>query len=289
MSRKRVVIAAVLSSVAIICGCILLKYAMDSRNADNDFIELQKRAAKDDINQTGQIVTSNEKDETGVLSQYSSLKNQNSDLAGWIEIPNTPVNYPVMYSKDNWLYYMDKDFNRQDKKGGLPFLDIDCGSLDGLTNTIIYSHNMKDGSMFATLLRYSDEQFYKEHPTIYFDTMTRTGVYEIVAAFEVSASGEDSMRYNEFINTYDTTVFNDFIKEIKEKAFYDTGITPEYGDELLTLSTCAYHMKDGRMVVVAKRIMSQDDLIKKAVELPGLDEAAKYAEEQMYKKTLAGG
>ena len=120
-------------------------------------------------------------------------------------------------------------------------------------NIVIYGHHMKNGSMFADLCNYTDEDFWREPPLIHFDTLSSFGEYEIVAVFRFNTNKE-TFKYNECV-TMNEEEFNEFIQEVHAREMYDTGIDAEYGDQLLTLSTCEYFYKNGRFVVVAKKVV----------------------------------
>ncbi len=194
-----------------------------------------------------------------ILYEYSTLYERNSDLIGWIEIPGTIVNYPVMQTKEDQNFYLRRDFDKEDDVSGLPFLDARSDILDRTTNLLIYGHNMKNGTMFATLLEYKDQSFYEEHKTIVFNTIYEKAEYEIIASFRSSIAyvDEDVFRYYNFIDAATPEEFNSFIENINALTEYDTGITAEYGDELITLSTCDKSIDDGRYVIVAKKINDQ--------------------------------
>ncbi len=201
-----------------------------------------------------------EEAEPEVLYEYSALYERNPDLIGWIEIPGTIVNYPVMQTKEDQNFYLRRDFDKQDDVSGLPFLDARSDILDRTTNLLIYGHNMKNGSMFATLLEYKDQDFYNEHKTIVFNTIYEKAEYEIVAAFQsaIADVDEDVFRYYNFIDAATKEEFDSFISSISALTEYDTGVHAEYGDELITLSTCDKSVdEDGRYVVVARKITDQ--------------------------------
>ena len=124
------------------------------------------------------------------------------------------------------------------------------------TNFVIYGHNMKDGAMFGDLDLYREEDFYREHSIISFDTLYEERNYEIVAVFlsRVYDQDEDVFQYYRFYHADNREEFEYFYDNIKELSLYDTGVTAEFGDTFLTLSTCAYHVQDGRLVVVAKKL-----------------------------------
>lgn len=107
--------------------------------------------------------------------------------------------------------------------------------------------------MFGALEDYKSKSFYEEHKTIQFDTLTEQAEYEIVAVFKTVAYSSSGYRYYDFVNAENEEEFNAYIKTCKELALYDTGVTADYGDRLITLSTCEYSATNGRLVVVAKR------------------------------------
>ncbi|MBQ7873920.1 MAG: class B sortase, partial [Oscillospiraceae bacterium] len=126
--------------------------------------------------------------------------------------------------------------------------------IDNCDNIVVYGHNMNNGSMFADLCKYEDEEFYKEHKYIQFDTLLDYGRFEVVAVFKTVAYNDAGFKYFQFVNAEDEADFNKYIETCKSLQLYDTGVNAEYGDRLLTLSTCEYSQTDGRIVVVAKLI-----------------------------------
>ena len=193
--------------------------------------------------------------QTAILPQYRELYEQNHDLAGWIRIDGTVIDYPVMQSKADGDFYLDHGFDKRESKKGVPFIDERCQADPMGTNTIIYGHHMKDGSMFASLLDYKNEIFYEAHSTIYFSTLYEQGEYDIIAVFESKTyyTTDQVFKHYNFLNAEDETDFNSYIQNIEELALYDTGVSAEYGDELITLITCSYHTENGQFVVVAKK------------------------------------
>ena len=111
---------------------------------------------------------------------------------------------------------------------------------------------MKNGTMFKHLLNYQSEKFWKEHPTVKFDTLYEEGEYEVVAAFydRVYYSYEDVFKFYNVIELEDEDSYDDAIANLRKKSIYDTGVVPAYGTQLVTLITCAYHVDNGKFVVV---------------------------------------
>lgn len=260
MSKKKLLTVIQILSLLIFLGCAIYlgKYYYDSYKAQSEIGELQSLvdAAEQKSDTSDSQTGENEEikdtyESNGMLSCYASLAEKNSDMVGWLKINGTKINYPVMYKSDNNDYYMHRNFDKEQQYSGLPFMDYQCDLTMPSDNIIIYAHNMKDGTMFADLSKYEDEDFYSEHKIINFDTLYERGKYELVAAFRTD-SGHDFEYYN-FITANNSKEYDKFITEIKKRAIYDTGITPVIGDELITLSTCSYHESDGRFVVVARK------------------------------------
>lgn len=167
---------------------------------------------------------------------------------------STGVDYPVLYTPQDPEYYLRRDFYGEYAVSGSIFAGE--GWTPGGAHTILYGHNMDDGSMFAALLDYQEEDFAREHGTVRFDTLEEEGEYQVVAAFYSQAydsQEEGAFRYYQYTDLSDPQVFSEYVRQAKAASLYDTGVTPQPGDQLLTLSTCSYHTGDGRFVVVCCR------------------------------------
>ena len=187
------------------------------------------------------------------FEKYADIYVQNNDFIGWISIPDTRINYPVMQTKESPNFYLDHAFDKSENRYGVPYAQEDCDI--GLSdNLIVYGHYMKNGSMFTDLREYECEDFYQDHKIIQFDTLDRLGKYEVIAVFKTVAYSAEGFKYYNFVNAEDAAEFDAYIDKCKELALYETGVTAEYGDRLLTLSTCEFSRKNGRLVVVAKLI-----------------------------------
>ncbi len=190
-----------------------------------------------------------------VLAGYQQLQEQNGDFFGWVRIPGTVIDYPVMYTPDSPEYYLHRGFDKKYAGSGVPFLDGAC--YPGCGNYIVYGHHMRNGTMFASLTEYADEAYWEEHPVVEFDTTQELAEYEVVAAFysRVYRKGDEGVfRYYNYTDLTDPAVFDEYVRLVRGVSCYDTGIVPEYGDTLLTLSTCSYHTEEGRFVLVARRV-----------------------------------
>ena len=195
-------------------------------------------------------------EEKTVLPELAELFQQNSDLAGWIRIEDTNINYPVMHTPDNPDFYLKHGFDKEYSDYGCPYVQDNCDVQLPSDNVILYGHHMKNGSMFPDLEKFKNQDFWQEHKTFFFNTVTDRYEYEIVAVFKtfVYSDSPESFKYYHFVNAETPEDFSAFIDRCKELAIYDTGVSAEYGDKLITLSTCEYSRTNGRLVVVAKRV-----------------------------------
>ena len=188
-----------------------------------------------------------------VLPRLQEQYEKNPDLAGWLTIPGTRIDYPVMYSPDEPERYLHANFDAAYSFAGLPFLDAACDTESG--NRIVYAHNMLDGSMFRTLLKYQQKDFWQRNPVISFNTLYKEQEYEVVAAFydKVYKKSDTNFKFYQFYDTSDQSSFDEAMAYYREHALYDTGVTAQCGDLFLTLVTCAYQTENGRFVVVARK------------------------------------
>ncbi|MCR5734912.1 MAG: class B sortase [Lachnospiraceae bacterium] len=193
--------------------------------------------------------------EKKVLDEFAGLLTVNPDTIGWLRIPDTVIDYPVVSTSDE-DYYLHHDFYGQKSIYGTLFVkDIADVDTPG-TNIIIYGHHMRNDTMFGGLDAYESEDFFKSHEIIEFNTLYEERRYRVISVFrsEVLPDDSDKFRYYDFYQADSKEDFDYFYKNIKELSEYETGITADYGDTFITLSTCAYHTQNGRFVVVAKRI-----------------------------------
>ncbi len=191
-----------------------------------------------------------------VQTKFADIYKLNSDFRGWITISGTDIDYPVMQTMEDEEFYIHKDFDKEYSSAGTLFVDTESSLTEPSDNIVIYGHNMKTGKMFHDLLEYESEDFYKEHKFIRFDTIYENGTYEVIAAYRTEIYPVDytGFKYYQFFNAANEEEFNNFVENSKALTYYDIPVSAEYGDTLLTLSTCAYHTDEGRFVVVAKKI-----------------------------------
>lgn len=247
---KRTIITLLL--IIFLCSTALFIKTLITQNIDNGKQE-EISQVLDTITIPSENIT---EDKTERMLQVAELKKTNNDIIGWLEIEGTKISYPVLQGKDN-EYYLNHSYTKEQVTGGSLFLDKDYKFYPPSENLLIYGHRNTKGLMFEDLIKYKDEAFYKEHPTIKFTTVAEDTEYEIISVFKskVYAQNETNVfRYYKFVNAESGTEYNEYVKNAKEVSIYDTGKTATYGDQLLTLSTCDYEVKNGRFAVVAKKI-----------------------------------
>lgn len=191
--------------------------------------------------------------EPQILPEQKPFYDLNNDMVGWIYIPGTEVNYPVMQTPDHKDFYLKRTFYKQWSDWGAIYAREECDINAPSDNITLYGHHMADNSMFASLDYYKKQSFWQDHQTFFFDTLYERHTYQVFAVFKTTGN-VGGFPYHQFINAADEDEFNKFVSDIKSMSFYDTGITAQYGDKLLCLSTCEYTLNNGRFIVVAKRI-----------------------------------
>ena len=203
------------------------------------------------------ITESNEekKEQKKETINFKKLYELNNDFVGWLKIENTNISYPVMQTENSRKnYYLRKNFYKEYSQLGTPYIAEYC-NIQTSDNVIIYGHHIKNNQMFGELEKYKKKEFYKSHKIISFNTINEKANYEIVAVFNTVAY--TGFEYYKFVNSSSRQEFDTFIQKCKELSFYETKNTAKYGDKLITLSTCEYSNKDGRLVVVAKKIKTE--------------------------------
>ena len=191
---------------------------------------------------------------SSILPEYQDAHSQNNDLIGWIRIDGTVIDYPVMWKPTEKDYYLERNFDEEYSKHGCIYVREQCDPLKPSDNLIIYGHYKQDGSMFHDLHGYYKQSFWKEHQFIEFDTIYEHHTYQIIAVFKTNVSSSSFYPYHRFNDAASAEEFDQFISDVKSMSFYDTGVSAQYGDKLITLSTCEYTLSNGRLVVVAKQV-----------------------------------
>lgn len=277
MNRKRIIgicLIIVFSVSAIVSGRLFWKEYRDAKASEEAFSSLAGLVQDTGQNGGEDGSTGDYTDATGIgtldndevlpdeemaaedaakaYEKYGALYEQNNDFVGWIQIDGTNINYPVMQTPDNPDYYLKHSFEKTWSDYGVPYLDEAC-VIGQSNNLVIYGHHMSNGSMFCDLELYSDPAFCMDHPVIRFDTLTSFGEYEVIAVFRYNTN-QETFRYDREVNM-DEGRFSWFIEQVHARELFSTGKDASFGDQLLTLSTCEYTYKNGRLVVVARKVV----------------------------------
>ena len=177
---------------------------------------------------------------------FDALMQENNDIIGWLYCENTPINYPVVQSSDN-DYYLHRDLHGKYLANGTLFADCRCPSVGTGQNHIIYGHNMKNSSMFGTLVKYDKQKYYDEHPILYYLTPEKDYKIELFSGFTTEA---DSDIYRPEIGKSEE--FEAFLQELKAKSTFVSKVTVTGNDSIVMLSTCSYEFNNARYVVFGK-------------------------------------
>lgn len=275
---------AIFSAVFVLSGIYLGGYLLETGGAQKDYDALASIYQEGVENTTVQPTTTQstgtpETEPPTILPELQAIYKLNNDLVGylWFENEYFNIRYPVVQRMQETDYYLHRDFYGNENMSGCPYVPASCDVFKPSDNVVIYGHNLKTGGMFNKLTWYREKSYWQEHQTFHFDTLYERHTYQIFAVFKTAAKqytqdgqpwGYPFHRINEFATEEE---FDKFIADVKGAAFteeggyqgatfYETGITPKFGDKLLCLSTCEYTMKDpdgttnGRWVVMAVRI-----------------------------------
>ena len=252
----------IILSIIYIANNLLSKKQAIQESQLLDKIEIDENQVKETNETTEEAnITTQENIEETINQQnerilkVQKLQEENSDIVGWLEIEGTNINYPVLQGTDN-EYYMTHNYKKQKSKNGSIFLTKDYDWSIPSSNLLIYGHNLNNGTMFQELLKYVKEEFYKEHPIIRFTTNKEDAEYEIISVFKSRVyykTEKNVFRYYFFVNANSEAEYNEFVQNAKKASLYDIDKTAKFGDQLITLSTCSYHVEDGRFAVVGRK------------------------------------
>lgn len=250
ISRIIFILSIILLSISLY---FLMGMYQEDRQSEKTFDNLRQIYEEVDTEQDENTQPNKEADIVLVNPGLLELHQQNPDCIGWITIEGTAIDYPVMYHPEEKNFYLRKNFEKEYDVSGTPYLAEICDP-ESSDNLIIYGHHMNSGAMFADLEKYKSEKFYKEHPVVKFSTLHGDEEYQIIAAFTTPVYTENDFTFYSFAEAESPMEFYEYVERCRKKSIYDTGYTAEYGDRLITLCTCEYSQKNGRMVVVAKKI-----------------------------------
>ncbi len=194
-----------------------------------------------------------ELDEQKILPELKDIYDLNHDFVGWISIPDTIIDYPVVQNEDE-EYYLKHDFYGNKNANGQIILDAQCDPYTPSYNLILSGHRMNNGSMFAGLVKWASKDYWEKHKYVHFDTLMSRGVYVVFAAFYSAAYEDDEEGFRYSADIRYRLEADQWLGEIRENQLYDTGIDVGFGDEFITLTTCNYSRRNGRFVLVGRKL-----------------------------------
>lgn len=250
-SKDKIAGLNILAIIFLIIAIVIASYYIYNLYLSNKNKSIYKKINKEIL-----VIDNNIKEQSINVKKVAKLKEENSDVIGWIQIENSTIDYPILQTTNN-EYYLTHNYKREKSKYGSIYLNSKCNILDDNSNLIIYGHNMKDRQMFNQILNYMDKSYYNEHKRVKIATEQGESEYIIISVFKSKIfyqDKEDAFKYYNYTSFENSDEYNKFIENCKKIELYDTGVSAEYGEQLITLVTCEYSQEDGRFVVVAKKV-----------------------------------
>ncbi|MDD6085586.1 MAG: class B sortase [Oscillospiraceae bacterium] len=272
----RKIIFIISFAVMVVCLAFVIQYLVENYQNEkrNTYLETVYRSSLSVSNPSSRLdsnISAENENYYTLIAGASKLLEINQDVAGYISIPDTGIDYPLMQGKNDNDEYLKTDIYGNNLRAGSIFLDY-RNVFDEVENGIpvkensdclvIYGHNMRDESMFGKLKYYkTDENYYSKHPVIELNSNYRQYKYKIFGIF-ISDPDDNTDTFFDYWNTLDfqdKEQYFDFINEIKRRTIVNTNVDMEYGDKILLLSTCNNAVKDGRLVVAARLVRDGED------------------------------
>ena len=247
------ILAAVLLAGSVCAGLWLGGFYREGQEQGTKMEALRRLAASPIVTDIGQGPQETplpgnrqrEREAPPMQHDFTALQAENPECIGWVSIPGTEVDFPIMQSQDKPEFYLDHDFSREYDMYGLPFLDARCSLDNG--NLLVYGHHMNDGSMFSCLHKYQDKEFWQAHQEVVFETSAGEDLYCVAAVLRLKGS----YKPGEWSIFQSAEPDGRTMEEIAARQLYDTDVEILPGDKLLTLVTCEYSQQNGRLAVIA--------------------------------------
>ncbi len=252
MKRRKLIkiINIVLIAVFVFAAFNIGKIYYDYNKADNTYEKMQDKYVTTNEEQSTPKPTNDNAQHTKASEppiniDFDALLNRNKDVIGWLHCPDTILNYPVVQGKNN-DQYLRRDLDGKYLVSGTLFADYRNGALDDDANYIIYGHNMKNGTMFNLLAKYKQQEYYDQHPIMYY--LTPEGNYKLELFAGLVVKRNDKI-YNPQLDEEEfATLLNDY----RAKSTFKSNVELEYNDTIVTLSTCSYEFDNARYIVIGK-------------------------------------
>lgn len=253
VSRISFIITAVILIIVAVFGIALYQQFTDLK-PDTPIIEPP-------ADEEPAVVPENEPDTYQIMDRFLDLYAQNDDLVGWIRVPNTPIDYPVVYCSDN-AFYLKHDFYKKQSVAGNPFLDMGADLIENNQSLSIFAHYMKNGTMFTALHNYKDLDYYKTYPIFRFDSLYEDGVYKIFSVFYMAGNSSDKLFYYYPVSHFSSDdAFMQHVKQLRARSIFDTTVDVAPGDQLVLLTCCTYEVKNLRLIVAGRKVRADESFI----------------------------
>lgn len=257
---SREVVRKIVQSVAVVVFVVALSYLLYNsvyKSAENTAIQSEIQSIYYD-GDTSKEISQEEK-----IKNFKKLKNINSEIVGWITVPHTNIDYPVLFHKDDTLnsqYYLYKNYEKNYSEYGSIFVDFRSQQGMKSKNVVMHGHHMMDGSMFSNLLKYGktsiDMDFYKKSPTFTVSTPEGESVYKIISVYKTTGDKDASDFFNYIQGDFSSDAeFMNYVYNVRARSMVDCPVDVNEKDSLVTLSTCSYEVHSNyRTVVVGRKV-----------------------------------
>lgn len=242
--RKRLIVAAALGLAAVICAGVGIYQYLTEKNAGEGYEELKETVKADEPQEEEPSAP------VQIPIDFEALRQQNPDVYAWITVPGTPIDYPILQRADDNSYYLNHTIDYEEKVEGAIFTENYNSTDFEDANTVIYGHDMKNGTMFRSLLDYQDREFFEKNKQIIIYTPDAIRHYEIFAAYPydnrhilLSFDFSDKSVYRQYLDN----VFS--IRDMN--ACIDNSVEADTDDKIITLSTCYGTQRHMRYLVQA--------------------------------------
>lgn len=247
MKKKYAVIGVIAGVAAAACAAAGIRSYLQEKNAGSEYEEIREEARDD-------TAENSESEETGnqveIPIDFESLQERNPDVYAWITVPGTQIDYPILQNPDDNSYYLTHTIDGEEKTEGAIFTENYNHTDMEDPNTVIYGHDMKNGTMFRDLLEYQDKTFFDENREVIIYTPEAIRYYEIFAAYPY-----DDRHLLQSFNFNNVDVYREYLDSIFSirdmNACIDTSVEVDTDDKIITLSTCYGSQSDRRYLVQA--------------------------------------